>query len=294
MILRVYLTASEFLEKTQDYLLQDEAVNNLMLGLAVHLKHRSEVDRPPSYMATVEQGGQLLLAALMTPPNSLILYSPGEPDREACKAVASDLQSGGWQVVGVNAVPPLSAAFAETWRELTGSSYRPWLQMHIYKLERVIWPEPMPPGRLRQAVSQDIPWVEDWLYRFHKEALKLEDRQAIHRTAEDVISSHSLHVWEVDGRPVSMASGRRPSPHGIVIAMVYTPPEFRGHRYASACVASLCQYYLDSGKSFCSLFADLANPTSNHIYQRIGFHWVGDFTEYRFLSETAQPEKAVS
>ncbi|NPV75211.1 MAG: GNAT family N-acetyltransferase [Anaerolineae bacterium] len=287
MILQVYLTASEFLEKAQNYLLQDEAINNLMLGLAVYLKHQPETDKPPSYMATVEQGSQFLLAALMTPPRSVILFSPGEPDREACEVVARDLQSGGWQVVGVNAVSPLSAVFAETWQELTGCSYRPWLQMHTYKLERVVWPEPMPPGRLRQAVPEDIPWAEDWLFRFHKEALKLEDRQAMHRTAEDVISSHSLHVWEDDGHPVSMASGRRPSPHGIVIAMVYTPPEFRGRGYASACVASLCQYYLDSGKSFCSLFADLENPTSNHIYQRIGFQWIGNFTEYRFLPEMA-------
>jgi predicted GNAT family acetyltransferase len=39
---------------------------------------------------------------------------------------------------------------------------------------------------------------------------------------------------------------------------------------------------LDQGRSFCTLFTDLANPTANHVYQRIGYRPIGDFTVYRF------------
>ena len=59
--------------------------------------------------------------------------------------------------------------------------------------------------------------------------------------------------------------------NGIAIGGVYTPPESRGHGYASACVAALSQRQLDAGRAFCALYTDLANPTSNSIYQKIGY-----------------------
>ncbi len=68
------------------------------------------------------------------------------------------------------------------------------------------------------------------------------------------------------------------------IGPVYTPPEQRGHGYASALVAGVSQWLLDAGNQFCFLFTDLRNPTSNHIYQVIGYQPVGDFTEYSFSS----------
>ncbi len=40
-----------------------------------------------------------------------------------------------------------------------------------------------------------------------------------------------------------------------------------------------------SGYKFCTLFADLANPTSNDIYQQIGYTQVADFHQYEFEQE---------
>jgi ribosomal protein S18 acetylase RimI-like enzyme len=62
---------------------------------------------------------------------------------------------------------------------------------------------------------------------------------------------------------------------------VYTPPERRGHGYASACVATLTQQLLDEGVPRCCLYTDLSNPTSNKIYQAIGYRPVCDAAEYR-------------
>jgi len=47
-------------------------------------------------------------------------------------------------------------------------------------------------------------------------------------------------------------------------------------------VSALSQKLLDSGYERCSLFTDLANPTSNSIYQKIGYRPVGDFDGYFF------------
>ena len=63
---------------------------------------------------------------------------------------------------------------------------------------------------------------------------------------------------------------------------MYTPPPARGRGYASALVAEASQLQLDAGRRFCFLFTDLANPTSNHIYQAIGYEPVRDVDEYRF------------
>jgi predicted GNAT family acetyltransferase len=86
----------------------------------------------------------------------------------------------------------------------------------------------------------------------------------------------------VDDRPVSLAGYGGPTRHGIRIGPVYTPPAERRRGYASACVAALSQQLLDRGRRFCFLFTDLANPTSNHIYQQIGYRPVSDVDEYRF------------
>ena len=53
-----------------------------------------------------------------------------------------------------------------------------------------------------------------------------------------------------------MAAARGPTPHGIRIGFVYTPVEWRGRGYASACVAALSQQQLDQGKSLCFLYSE--------------------------------------
>ena len=97
------------------------------------------------------------------------------------------------------------------------------------------------------------------------------------------IRAGDIFVWESKaGEIVSMAQRTRPTVNVITIGLVYTPPELRGRGYASNCVAALSQHLLDSGWSICSLTTDLANPVSNHIYQRMGYRPVCDFNEYRF------------
>ena len=89
-------------------------------------------------------------------------------------------------------------------------------------------------------------------------------------------------LWIADGKPVAWAGVGGRTPNGIRIGPVYTPPEERGHGYASAVVAAASQAQLDEGRTFCFLFTDLANPTSNRIYQAIGYEPIGDFDEYHF------------
>jgi predicted GNAT family acetyltransferase len=86
-----------------------------------------------------------------------------------------------------------------------------------------------------------------------------------------------------------MANFTGKTPSGIRIGAVYTPPELRGRGYASALVAALSARLLAGGRRFCFLYTDLANPTANRIYARIGYERVCDAAEIAFAREAPAP-----
>lgn len=106
-----------------------------------------------------------------------------------------------------------------------------------------------------------------------------QTREEARRGVDLRVAAGDVLLWEDEGRPVSIASRARPTVNGVTINFVYTPPALRGRGYATACVAHLSQQELDRGREFCTLFADLANPTSNGIYLRIGYEPLGEFIE---------------
>jgi uncharacterized protein len=68
----------------------------------------------------------------------------------------------------------------------------------------------------------------------------------------------------------------------VRISGVYTPQGKRGRGYASGCVAAASAYALGSFAHTCMLYTDLSNPTSNRIYQAIGYVPVADCDSWRF------------
>ena len=89
-------------------------------------------------------------------------------------------------------------------------------------------------------------------------------------------------LWDVDGAPVSMAMLRAPAADVSRIGPVFTPLTHRGHGYGSAVTAAAADLAHRSGTPDVVLFADLANPVSNAIYQRIGFEPVLDSVRIDF------------
>ena len=97
------------------------------------------------------------------------------------------------------------------------------------------------------------------------------------------LKKQSLYLWE-DAVPVSFAGSNAALSTVARIGPVYTPPSFRRQGFATALVAALSQQLLDQGCDRCYLFTDLTNPTSNHIYQTIGYRPICDWEEYSFTS----------
>ena len=138
-------------------------------------------------------------------------------------------------------------------------------------------------GRLREAGAEDHELAHAWLDAFVEEATSGDSPEDaagwLERNAAD--PDGRLVLWE-DGATVSLAACGGATPHGIRIGPVYTPPELRGRGYASALTAELTRQLLAGGRDFCFLFTDLANPTANSIYQRIGYRPVTDVERWKF------------
>ena len=139
--------------------------------------------------------------------------------------------------------------------------------------------------RLRAVLGAHlIAQQADWIEAFHREALLARDvRQDIGAMVDRFIHDPGrwTYLWEVDGRAVSLVCAGAATPNGIRIGPVYTPPGHRRTGYAGALTAAASQDQLDRGRRFCFLFTDLANKTSNHIYQAVGYEPVTDIDRYR-------------
>jgi len=280
--LRRYEEPGAFYRDAETFLLAHEAEHNLILGVCAGLIAHPERSRR-SWFATVRNRDMVAAVAFMTPPHNLILSRCEIPD--ALALIARGAQASAVAPPGVIGSGLTSSLFARTWQELTGQPYRAGHAMRVYQLTTVI-PVRGVPGMLRCATVDDRDVLVGWM------AASIRDMGTSRQSPDDAARivdarlrdpENALYLWCIDDTPVSMAGPSGPTPHGVRINAVYTPPALRRNGYASACVAALSRRLLDSGYQFCFLFTDLANPTSNRIYQAIGYEPVVDIDEYRFL-----------
>ncbi len=273
-----YEDASQFYERVKDYLLRDEALHNVQLALCHSLIHNPESFKEKPLLATVEAEGDIVAVAMRTQPRNLLLSKI--QDFGAIEAIAQNLYLTENSLAEVNAPNAEAKAFAETWRSLTSQSYEIKMALRAFQLKQ-IEKISQATGELRQATERDRQLLIDWFEAFVVEALGIAATNT-ERAVERHLQRGTAYLWQ-DETPVSMACNVGITPNGARISTVYTPPEHRGKGYASSCVAALSQTLLSRGHKYCFLFTDLANPTSNHIYQAIGYQSVGDLYDYSFV-----------
>jgi predicted GNAT family acetyltransferase len=258
-----------FLARAEPFLRAEEVENALMLGICGSARFDDSC-----YLAAVEEDQAVVACALRTPPHSALLT---RADRKALELLAADLADKYEGLPAVAGPEPAVGVFARLWAARTGAAPGPAVRMRVFEASRVVQP-PTAAGTLRAATEADLPTVARWTAAFVDEA-GLDDPSDPDDVARERIREGSLFVWE-DARPASMAAWAGRTGRTVRINYVYTPPEHRGRGYASACVASLTQQLLDEGFARCCLYTDLANPTSNKIYQAIGYRPVCDAAEY--------------
>jgi predicted GNAT family acetyltransferase len=276
--------AVAFLAEAEPLLLADEARHNLILGIAGTIRDSPDL-YPLRSLWLVRKEGRPVGAALRTPPYNLILARPESPH-------ALDALAGGCaeELPGVNGCEPEVHDFAELWAARTAARPRTNMRQGVYALEQV---EPLPgvPGSARVATADDRELVLRWWIAFGEEVLH---EGGPHGDNAESMVDHRLSapgrgflLWEDGGDVVSLAGWGGATPNGIRVGPVYTPPELRGRGYATALTAELSQRLLDGrlfegGRRFCFLYTDLANPTSNAIYERIGYRRKAESAEVVF------------
>ncbi len=276
MEFRHYEHADDFMESCGGFLLEREAEHCLLLGLACRLMIRPPKMSDTLYMASVRDEEKVVAAALMTSPFHLLLTAA--PD-EALHRILHDAQSRGLAPSGLLAPKREAGIFMELWCAATGTRGTLTRAERIYQLREVI-PAAGVPGTIRTATDDDFEMVMEWGAGFNSDVGFDVTREHMETVFRSSIGEQRLFIWEDGTTPVSTATWLGPTPNGVRIGGVYTPPEHRGRGYASACVAALSQHLLDAGRSFCCLFTDLSNPTSNSIYQKIGYRPVVDMDAY--------------
>ncbi|MBW4500822.1 MAG: GNAT family N-acetyltransferase [Scytonema hyalinum WJT4-NPBG1] len=285
MKLHQFEDPNQFYERVKDYLLKQEALHNVLLALCNALINNPERFDQKPYLATVEVDGDIVAVVMRIPPRNLLLskiqnFVAIEAIAERlCKSIAQDLHLTQESLPGINAPTIEAEAFAEAWHSLTGQSYQLKMALRAFQLEQV-QAIPQATGRLRIATENERELLIRWFEAFALEALGSVD-PGVERRVERHLQRGSAYIWE-DETPVSMACHIRVTPNGAGVSLVYTPPEHRRKGYASACVAALSETLLKAGHRYCFLFTDLANPTSNQIYQAIGYKSVGDLSDYSF------------
>jgi GNAT superfamily N-acetyltransferase len=221
--------------------------------------------------------GPVTAALLHTPPFPVLLTRLPE---NAAGDLAEALAGRGRQLPGVNAEQGDAAAFAAAWSRLTGAGWREFRRSRLFRLGQLTPPAPAPRGAARVATAADRGLLESWLGAFRRELADLGGPGP--GMVEDRIGYGGLTLWEAGGAAVSLAGSSRPAEGVVRLGPVYTPPEHRGRGYGGAVTAAVSQAVLDAGAAHVVLFTDLANPTSNSLYHRLGYRPVEDRVVLKF------------
>ena len=268
-----------FMDLAGEFLEAREAEHNLIFGICSNIEHDPNFFGGAPYLATVLHGDRVVGAAIRTPPWRLVLSVMDHPG--AAHRLVDDL--AGEALPGC--VGPAMAAehFAEGWTRVTGVPSRLNTHERAFQLLRVIPPRPATGEMIRSEPSHHA-LLAAWARAFHEEALDGDPDQDWDLMAERWIkgTGRTAWLWVDADQVVSLTGVGGLTPHGIRVGPVYTPPALRGRGYASNLVARVSQMQLDAGRQFVFLFTDLANPTSNKIYQDIGYEPVIDVDEYQF------------
>jgi predicted GNAT family acetyltransferase len=222
------------------------------------------------------EGDTVVAAYMHTPPHALHI---GLSTVEQARGLAAHLAAAEYHPPAVGGVREPAEAFADAWTRLGAAHATTVMELGAFDLPA----RPRMPfevgGRCRLAGADDLDLVDAWARDFHAEALPNGSGHVPSLTPHVVDGRVAL--WVVEDDPVSMAYASHAAGGVTRISGVWTPQTLRGNGYASAVVAALSNDRMDRGER-CMLYTDLANPTSNAIYQALGYRRIGDSVTIRF------------
>jgi uncharacterized protein len=254
------------------FLSSEPVLHNLILSI---LHSRVAQGDPGRYWIALH-GEETVGVVVQSPLEYPATLTPMGP--RAVMVLVDAIAEAGVILPGVNGDAATAASFAGQWSERCKSAAAPFQGTRLYEFLRV-GEVPRTEGHLRQAGLKDRSLMILWTRAFQHEIGESADDTELR--VDRGLAAGQLWLWDRNGETVSMAVAREAVDGVVRLSGVYTPPEKRKHGYAAACVHALSRQLRDAGYR-CILYTDLANPTSNSIYRRIGYRAVAEALRYRF------------
>ncbi|AKJ12500.1 acetyltransferase [Streptomyces incarnatus] len=281
-----YLTEDldEFLSRAGGFLRSRPALHTVPLTVTDALRRRGlhlYGEQAPLFGLLEADAGPVraVRAALLHTPPFHLHVTALTP--QAAGALVARWAELGRPLPGVSGPRETAETFAAAWQRHTGTTVGIDKRQRLYRLAELTVPAPRPQGRARIAGPADRELLVRWFEEF-KESTGSVGQEPGH-WADARISYGGVTLWESpDGTPLAMAGATPETAGQVRVAPVYTPAGLRGRGYAGAVTAEVSRAARDAGATEILLFTDLANPTSNGLYQRIGYRAVADFAVWRF------------
>ena len=254
------------------FLEQEPVGNTVLLTIADMLRGGRAYDDEPPWFAWASDGDRVVGAACRTPPHLVAVATMPDFVASSLGTALSD-----HELPGAVGRPATVNAFA------LGAGRVATVRMReLQHVLTAIVPPPVVGGEPRAYTPAERALYVEWMEAFHHEAGLLVQGDPIRSLEHRLASGGAVQLWWADGEPVCLA-GRSAPVGGIPrVGPVFTPPAHRRRGYAAALTAHLCAEALAAGAVACTLFADADNPTSNGVYERIGFTVVGTAVEAVF------------
>jgi len=266
-----------FLAAAAPMAVRGQASASFFTGWAHAMKRTPPVAGERVYLATICDGTTYGVA-IQRDEGPVII---GQSDTAAAIGFAEDLARDCAGLQGVVGALAATEAFAERWRRLTARRHRLRVRLRQHALSTVN-EVPAAPGVPRAATAADIEWLVEGQYAFMAEVGLPDPQERVREILPKRVLRGEFRIWEHDGR-VAFAGFNDAAPDFARIAPVYTAPESRGRGYATSLVAMMSRELLARGKRSLFLTTDIANPTSNAIYARIGFRAENDDWHFDFI-----------
>jgi len=266
-----------YAEAVLPLLTQRPAVNTIALTVLEALRAGGDFGGGRSLLAWYDQDGAVTGSVSMNPPFGLLLTEL--PDGSEVELVAA-LRRDQVAIPDVHGRQADVDRFVAQWQP---AATEVLVRQRLYGLAELRPPTVPPAGSARVAGSDDLDLVMDWLTSFVAEA------EPWAAAPQRSIYQHRVELglfwfWrDPAGEPVSLAGRNVPVAGMSRIGPVYTPPAARRRGYAAGATHACSQDALAQGAEQVVLFTDLANPTSNGIYQQLGYRPIDDRLVLRLI-----------
>jgi len=261
------------------YLRQEPFSASVLAVVARRVADSEAIGEPGALWATVQDDGEVVGAAMQTPPWNMFLARMPPP---AAAALADAVADAGRALPGVTGEAATVDAFAARWRQRTGRDSQVRVRERLYVLAELVAPTDVP-GEDTRATAASLDGVAAWAEAFHDEAQPDAPIQDWQDWARRRIDAGQVHLWRVGRKPVAMAAVTEPAGGVARVGPVYTAPAHRRCGHGSAVTAAATAAAIADGAEDVVLYTDLANATSNAIYQSIGYRPDHDAEERAFV-----------